>query len=192
MSSLRLGIFGGTFDPPHLGHLVVAQDVAELLRLDRFLFVPAGAPPHKTDRTVSPAPVRLAMVRALVAGNGAFEVSDLEVAREGPSYTVDTLARVREAHPGAEIFFVMGADQAASLDTWRRPEEVSSLATLVVMDRGGSEVSGVRFMSVSVTRVDISATEIRERVRTGRPIRYLVPDEVREIIKHSRLYRAES
>jgi nicotinate-nucleotide adenylyltransferase len=192
VSSLRLGIFGGTFDPPHLGHLIVAQDVVEILRLDRFLFVPAGEPPHKTDRRVSPAPLRLEMVRALVAGNGAFEVSELEVARNGPSFTVDTLAHYREVHPDAEIFFILGADQAASFDTWHRPEEIPSLATLAVMDRGGSEVSGDRFMPVSVTRVDISATEIRERVRTGRSIRYLVPKNVTEIIERNRLYRAES
>ncbi len=192
MASLRLGIFGGTFDPPHLGHLVVAQDVVEMLRLDRFLFVPAGEPPHKSDRAVSPAPLRLAMVRALVAGNAAFEVSEVEVAREGPSFTVDTLTHFREVYPDAELFFVLGADQAAAFDSWHEPKKIPALATLVVMDRGGSGFGGEPFLSVSVTRVDISATGIRERVRTGRPIRYLVPDPVREIIESNRLYRAES
>ncbi len=192
MPSLRLGLFGGTFDPPHLGHLVVAQDVVEGLALDRLLFLPAGSPPHKTGKVISPAPLRLEMVRALTAGSDVFRVSDVELNRGGPSFTVDTLRYYRDLHPEAEIFFVLGADQAMAFDSWRDPEILASLATLVVMARGGVQVPGVNFTSVPVTRVDISATNIRERVRAGRSIRYLVPEEVRQIIESQCLYRAAS
>jgi len=192
VSPLRLGLFGGTFDPPHLGHLVVAQDVVEGLQLDRLLFVPAGVPPHKLGREISPAEIRLEMVRALTAGNQAFEVSDAELSRVGPSYTVDTLAYFRRLYPNAEIFFVLGADQAAAFDTWREPEKVAALANLVVLAREGIQVPEEEFVPVPVTRLDISATGIRERVREGRSIRYLVPDEVRKIIEGNRLYRARS
>jgi len=192
VSPLRLGLFGGTFDPPHLGHLVVAQDVVDALRLDRLLFVPAGVPPHKLGRRISPAETRLEMVRAVTAGNPAFEVSDAELSRVGPSYTVDTLAYFRQLYPDAEIFFVLGADQAAAFDTWREPEKVASLANLVVLAREGIQVPDGEFVPVHVTRLDISATGIRGRVREGRSIRYLVPDEVRKIIESNRLYRARS
>jgi nicotinate-nucleotide adenylyltransferase len=187
-----LGLFGGTFDPPHLGHLIVAQDVVEALGLDRLLFVPAGLPPHKTDRKISPAPLRLEMVRAIIAGNEAFGVSEVELGRSGPSYTVDTLGHYRDLHPDAEMFFVLGADQAAAFDTWQEPDRVASLATLVVMARAGTDAPAGGFASVPVTRVDISATEIRRRVRENRPIRYLVSESVRKIIDSHRLYRTES
>jgi nicotinate-nucleotide adenylyltransferase len=189
---LRLGLFGGTFDPPHIGHLVVAQDVVEALGLDRLLFVPAGVPPHKTDREISPPGIRLEMVLAMAAGNDRFGVSQVELSREGPSYTVDTLTHYRKQNPDAEIFFVMGADQATALDTWQEPGRVVALATLVVMDRAGAGVPPGGFLSVPVTRVDISATEIRKRVLDGRSIQYLVPEGVRQIIESNRLYRAGS
>lgn len=190
MSPLRLGLFGGSFDPPHLGHLVVAQDVAEFLNLDRLILLPAGNPPHKLDRSLAPAPLRVEMVRSLVERDARFGVSEVEVSRSGPSYTVDTLRHYRELHPEAELFFVMGADQAVTLDSWHEPGEVSALATLVVMARDGTEAPEGDFLSAPVTRLDISSSAIRARVRNGRPIRYLVPDTVREIIESNRLYRA--
>lgn len=188
----RLGLFGGTFDPPHIGHMIVAQDVVERLGLDRLFLIPAGTPPHKQDQTVSPAAIRFEMVQSIAAGNRALAVSGIELERNGPSYTVDTLRYFRDLHPRAEIFFVLGADQAAAFDTWHEPEAVASLATLVVLAREGSEVPLAGFTSVPVTRVDISATAVRMRVREGRSIRYLVPDRVIEIIERNRLYRAES
>lgn len=192
MSPLRLGLFGGTFDPPHLGHLIVAQDVAEALELDRLLFVPAGLPPHKQDRLLTPAPLRLEMVQALVAGNDTFGVSEVELGRAGPSYTVDTLRHFSDLHTEAEIFFVMGMDQADSFQEWHEPEEVASLAHLVVLARDGAEVPEGEFRSVAVTRVDISSSAIRARVEEGRSIRQLVPEGVRQIIESNRLYRAAS
>jgi len=190
----RIALFGGTFDPPHHGHLVVAQDVAEALELDALYLVPSGTPPHKREAPVSPALVRLEMVRAAIDGDLRLHASEIELRREGPSYTVDTLRAVRERRSGAELFFLLGADQFAELDTWKEPEEVARLARLTVLTRGGEDPSTagprveVPHDSVPVTRIDVSSTRIRERVRAGRPIRYLVPEAVRRIIQRERLY----
>ena len=201
---MRLGVFGGTFDPPHVGHLIVAQDAALALDLDRVLFVPAGVPPHKRDRVLSPADARLAMTRAAVAGNGRFDVDAVELERgEGPSYTVDTLRALAERHPGAELWLLIGRDQWEEFATWREPEEVLRLASVGVLSRAGNGSgpglgpgpftnesglgAGVRF--VDVTRIDTSSTEIRRRVGVGESVRYLVPDAVIEIIFRESLYR---
>lgn len=190
----RVGIFGGTFDPFHVGHLVVAQDVVEMLELDRMIFVPAGVPPHKDAGAVSPASVRWAMVVAGVGSDPRFSASDLELRRPGPSFTVDTLREVRSQGIGDELFFLMGSDQLAEFHRWREPEEVGRLARLVVMAREGDDPvladPGVSVdpLVVPVTRIDLSATRVRNRVREGRSIRYLVPDPVRRIILDERLY----
>ncbi len=189
-----LGILGGTFDPPHVGHLMVAQDVLEALGLDRVVFVPARVPPHKEGLSISPPDVRLAMLRAAVGDDPRFEVSELELRREGASYSVDTLRRLREERPEHELFFIIGADQFAELDTWREPEEIARLARLVVIPRGGTEPGApppgldVEYDVVDVTRIGLSSTDIRERVRAGRSIRYLVPEGVLEIIEAHALY----
>ena len=201
MAPLRLGLFGGTFDPPHLGHLVVAQDAVERLGLNRLLFVVAGLPPHKLQNRLSPARVRLEMVRAAVRGNPAFEASGVEVDQAGPTYTVDTLRRFRVEHPDATMFFLMGADQLAEFHEWKEPEEIGALATVVVMGRegfGGAPAMGggvdgglpVDVMSIRVTRLDLSSTQVRERVRDGRSVQYLVPPEVLGIIEDQGLYRS--
>ncbi len=177
----------------------MAQDVAEALALDRLIFIPAGSPPHKSPADVTPASVRLEMVREAAAGNDTMEVSEVELGREGPSYTVDTLRHFREMRPGAELFFIMGTDQVAEFHTWRDPEIVAELATLVAMTRAGwdpeQEPSGVlasgaevSFRRVPVTRIDLSSTDIRERAAAGRSIRYLVPDGVRSVIESRQLY----
>jgi nicotinate-nucleotide adenylyltransferase len=190
----RVGIFGGTFDPFHMGHLVVAQDVVEVLELDRMIFVPAGVPPHKDAGAVSPASLRWSMVVAGVADDSRFLASDLELRRPGPSYTVDTLREFRRQGVGEELFFLMGSDQLAEFHRWREPEEVGRLARLVVMAREGDDpdltTPGVQVdpLVVPVTRIDLSATRVRNRVREGRSIRYLVPDPVRRIILDERLY----
>ena len=183
---MRIGVFGGTFDPPHLGHLIVASDACDALGLDRMIFVPAADPPHKQGQVVAPPAVRLRMVRAAIAGDARFEADDLELLREGLSYTVDTLRELNRRHPGAELYFLVGADQVRQLHTWREPEEVSRLACLAVMHRGGEPPDvavGVRHRIVPVTRVDISATEIRARLRAGRTVRYLVPEAVRALVE---------
>jgi nicotinate-nucleotide adenylyltransferase len=200
---LRLGLFGGTFDPPHFGHLIVAQEAAERLELDRLLFVVAAVPPHKTGVKMTAASTRLEMVQAAVAGNPLFGVSDVELNREGPSYTVDTLRHFRAQYPETELTFLMGVDQLAEFHEWQEPETVADLAHLVVMGRGGIDPPNlpplepplrkvVSFGELAVTRVDISSTEIRKRVRDGCSIRYHVPGEVRTIIESNRLYQEGS
>ena len=196
---MRLGVFGGTFDPPHVGHLIVAQDAVLALDLDRVLFVPAGVPPHKRDRVLSPADARLAMTRAAVVGNGRFDVDAVELERgAGPSYTVDTLRALVGRHPGAELWLLIGRDQWDEFGTWKESEEVLRLASVGVMSRAGNG-SGPgpglgpgtyeRVKFVDVTRIDVSSTEIRRRVGVGESVRYLVPDPVIEIIFRESLYR---
>lgn len=190
----RVGIFGGTFDPPHHGHASAARDVAGALDLDEVLWVPVGEPPHKPDAGLTPAPLRLAMVEAMAALDPCFRVADLEMKRSGPSYTVDTLRELRaEAGRGdADFFLIMGIDQYRVLDSWRAPEELPVLAQLAVMDRGGESVLSPpdRVMSVQVRRIDISSTDVRARVRDGRDISDLVPPAVARIIEAEGLYRA--
>lgn len=179
----RLGVLGGTFDPPHLGHLVVAQDVVEALELDRLLVVPAGDPPHREAALT--AEVRLELVREAFRGDGRIEVSDRELRRAGPSYTVDTLEQLRAERSPAELWCIIGVDQLRELHEWREPERIARLARLAVMSRAGDlpEPGDVRvdvpFTPVEVTRVDLSGTRIRERLRAGRAVRYLVPERVR-------------
>jgi len=193
---VRVGIFGGTFDPPHIGHLIVAQDVRTALSLDRVVFVPAAVPPHKRGRVVAPPELRLAMLRAAVAGDSQFEVDDLELRRAGPSYTVDTLRDLRARDPDVELFFLLGADQFREFHTWREPEAITRLATLVVLSRDGLgrvEPGGdLAYRELAVTRVDVSATEVRRRVRANEPIRYLVPPDVEAIIRRTGLYDGQN
>jgi nicotinate-nucleotide adenylyltransferase len=186
---MKLGVFGGTFDPPHIGHLVVAQEVHHQLGLDRVLWVPAAIPPHKRDRQISPGAVRLAMVRAAIAGDDRFEASDVELRREGPSYTVDTLRQLRADRPDAELFLILGADQLAELATWKEPDEVARLATLVGFARAGEAPPAFEHArTVEIPRIDISSTQLRRRVRAGQPVTYLVPDEVETWIRREGLY----
>lgn len=188
---MRLGVFGGTFDPPHTGHLIVAQDAWSALGLDRVIFVPAAEPPHKVGMPITPGPIRLELVRAAVGGDERFEVSDLELRRAGPSYTVDTLRALRAGDPPPELFLLIGADQVREFDNWRAPDEILRLATVVGFMRGGEAPvarPGIRW--IRVTRIDLSATEIRRRVAAGEPIRYLVPPAVEAIIRREGLYRA--
>jgi len=189
----RLGVFGGTFDPPHLGHLIVAADAWESLSLERVLFVPAGHPPHKSGVLATTPVQRVQMTRAAIDGDSRFILDDLEIRRDGPSYTVDTLRELRAREPDAELVFLLGIDQFRSLDTWREPEEVSRLAQLGVLARGGEtlDLSGPYVgIEAKVRRVDISATEIRARVAAGKSIRHLVPEPVRRIIETEGLYRS--
>ncbi len=189
---MRIGILGGTFDPPHIGHLIVAQDAWNALGLDRVLFVPAAVPPHKRGRVSTPAEVRLAMVEAACADDPRFEASDLEIRRGGTSYTVDTLRALKERDPQGALFFLLGADQFREIHTWRSPEELVRLAELVALSRPGypnvEPQIGLPYRRLDVTCVDISATEIRRRVVAGEPIRYLVPEAVEAIIRAHGLY----
>jgi len=191
MENLRIGVFGGTFDPPHHGHLIVAADAHEALALDRLLFVPAGRPPHKPGSATTTERERLRMVEAAIAGDPRFEVDDRELRRAGPSFTVDTLRELASEASGAELIFLLGTDQYRALGEWREPEEIVRLARLGVFARGGDtpDLSGpYPARAVPVRRVDVSSTEIRARLAAGRPIRYLVPEAVEAIIRGEGLY----
>ena len=199
----RVGVFGGSFDPPHVGHLLAASDAVEALGLDQLLWVPAAAQPLKhrdaAGRPPAPAEARLAMVRALVADDPRFAVDALEIERGGLSYTVDTLETVAARYPGAERFFLVGADVLASFHRWREPLRVRSLATLVVLVRavdGGAPapdaltaLPGGAPRLVPTRRVDVSSTEVRGRAAAGRPLRGFVPDAVAAIIRGGSLYQ---
>ena len=190
----RIGVFGGTFDPIHLGHLVVAVNVHHALRLDRLLLVVANVPWQKAGiRTVSGADDRYAMVDAAVSGVPGLEPSRLEIDRGGSSYSADTLAFLADAHPGAELFCVVGEDVAATIGTWERVDDVRGLATLVVVNRPGSVPVGLEGWKVAhleVPAIDISSTDLRSRVRDGRPLEFLVPDAVIRCIRERDLYAA--
>lgn len=192
----RIGIFGGTFDPPHVGHVVVARDVADALSLDRLLWVPARVSPHKLTRPVSPPALRLEMVRAAAAEDPRFQVSEVELGRPGPSYTVDTLRELRARWPAAALFLVLGADQLRVFAGWRDPGEILALATLALMDREGEDAAVVapdlpgmeRSVHVPVTRVDVSATRVRAAVAAREDVSGMVPAGVLAVIRRERLY----
>ena len=194
---LRLGIFGGTFDPPHVGHVAVARDVADALGLDQVLWMPAGIPPHKLDAAVTPPGPRLAMVEAAAAADPRFTVSDVELVRHNPSYTVDTLRHLRKVYPDAQLFLLLGADQLRTLkDGWREPEEILRLAVPALMDREGEpareaapDLPGMeRAVHVPVTRVDVSATAIRAGVAAGEDVAAWLPPGVMDVIRREGLY----
>jgi nicotinate-nucleotide adenylyltransferase len=190
----RIGLLGGTFDPPHLGHVIVAANVRHELGLDRLMLIPASIPWQKAHLwAITPAADRLAMVQASVAGVPGVEVSTIELDRGGESYSADTLEELTHRHPGAELFLLVGSDIAPQLDTWKRPDVVRALATVVVYDRPGSAgndaPAGWRTVRVPVPQVEISSTDIRARVRAGRPIDGLVTPAVARHIHERDLYR---
>jgi nicotinate-nucleotide adenylyltransferase len=188
----RIGIFGGTFDPPHVGHLVAAVEARDALALDVVLLVVANVPWQKVgSRAISPAADRLAMVRAAVADEPGLEVSDLEIRRGGDTYTADTLADLRAEEPDAELFVVVGADAAAGFTTWDRYEQVAEEATLVVVDRpgaGGPLDARFPWVRVDIPELEVSSTDLRARVAAGRSVRYLTPDAVATCIAERGLY----
>ncbi len=198
---MRIGILGGTFNPPHLGHLVCAQEAYLELELDRVMLMPAAIPPHKPVDDEPGADHRLALCRLAFAGDeGRFQVSDLEVRRTGTSYTVDTLQQLHSRAPDSELHLIVGADIAAGLPKWREPERVLSLARLAVAERPGTERAEVeralaelrgaeRATFFDMPEIGVSSTMLRNRVREGRPIRYLTPDAVVGYIDRHSLYQ---
>lgn len=193
---MKLGIFGGTFDPPHIGHLIVADDAMAALGLDRILFVPAGTHPLKGDKVAAPTHLRLKMVRAAVGDAERFAVDDREVRRVGPSYTVDTLAELEEEHPGSELYLLVGSDIMNEIHRWHRVPEIARRARIAVMSRADApetvaSAPGLQTIRVEVAHVAISSSAIRERVTADRPFRYLVPEGVYEIIAEHALYRKQ-
>jgi len=189
----RLGVLGGTFDPPHIGHLLAAVNVRHALALDELLMVVAHDPWQKSgERSVTPAEDRLAMVEAAVEDLEGIVASDIELRRGGPSYTVDTLRELGEREPEGERFLVLGADAAGGLASWERADELPSLATLVLVDRPGIECppppAGWSFARVEIPRVEVSSTDLRARVVDGRPLEVLLAPGVVTCIRERRLY----
>ena len=190
---MRIGLLGGSFDPPHTGHLLAASDAFEALALDRLVLVPASSQPLKAGRAIANPDQRLAMARLLVAGDPRFTVDSIEIERGGLSYTVDTLTTLAARWPSAELFWLVGADVPRSFTKWRSPERIVELATVVVLQRAGEapDVGAMpgRPRCLPTRRIDISSTEIRDRVREGKSIRGFVPDAVAAYIQAERLYR---
>jgi nicotinate-nucleotide adenylyltransferase len=194
---MRIGVFGGTFDPPHVGHVAVAEDARKHLGLDRLLFVPAHVSPFKVGEAgITDAELRHRMTEAAIEGRQGLDVDRIELDRDPPSYTVDTLRALAGRTPEAELFLLLGADQWASFGRWKDAAEIAELATIVVLARDGTDPGeidpgvDVPWRSVDVRRVDVSSTEVRERVREGRSIEGLVPGSVARIIEDHELYRA--
>jgi nicotinate-nucleotide adenylyltransferase len=196
---VRLGILGGTFNPPHLGHLVCSQEAYRELQLDRVMLIPARIPPHKPVEHEPGPEHRLELCRLAVADDDRFEVSAIELGRDGPSYTVDTLKELTSKASTSELFLIVGGDIAAGLPSWREPERVLELATLAIAKRRGTSRASVesslhelngggRAHFFQMPRIGVSSTMIRRRVRAGQPIRYLVPDRVAEYIEQHQLY----
>jgi len=199
---VRVGIFGGTFDPIHLGHLRVAEEVAEKFRLDRVIFIPAGTPPHRRQPETS-AMHRLSMVQCAISGNTRFTTSPLETQRSGKSYTIDTLIKLSQLHPRDEFFLIIGADQMVKLRKWYQSDQLFQYCRIVAISRPGTPLAEIqakmaadfppaqlrRISFLQVSALDISSTEIRKKLREGRSIRYLVPKKVGQYIAHHHLYQ---
>ncbi len=199
-ASKRLGILGGTFDPPHIGHLVLADQAREQLGLEVVLFCPAGQQPLKADQSTTPIHHRLAMTQLALAGRAGFDVSHVDIDRPGPHYTADTLSLLREQYANHELYFLMGADSLRDLFKWRDPHRIVALARLAVAPRPGVELNlpkleeslpGLQehIMWIDAPWLDIAASDIRRRVQHGLSIRYLVPPDVEAYIAQHKLYK---
>ncbi|MEM1060994.1 MAG: nicotinate-nucleotide adenylyltransferase [Planctomycetota bacterium] len=198
---MRIGIFGGTFDPVHYGHLLLAERCRELLSLDEVRLVPAGDPYHKDRDDVTPAKARAEMLEFATAGNPRFVVDRREIKRSGPSYTIDTLRELRSERPDDELYLLMGADSLADLPNWREPEEILELAVVVAVTRPGEEISqpdelaelwggrsADRIRVVGLPLIELSSSDLRQRVCSGRSVRYMTPAAVTAYIEAQGLY----
>jgi nicotinate-nucleotide adenylyltransferase len=202
---MRLGVFGGTFDPIHVGHLVLAEQCREQYGLDEVWFVPAAQPPHKNAAAISPAKMRSEMVEFAIAGNAAFRLSTIEMNRVGPSFTVTTLEQLHAEDSSRELFLLIGADSLRDLPLWREPNRILELATIIVVNRGDRPVPDLtglraacgvlvdtRIVVANMPALDLSATDIRGRIHGGRSIRYLVPRAVEAYLREHGLYQKNS
>ena len=202
---MRLGLFGGSFDPVHYGHLLLAESARESCQLDQVWLIPAATPPHKLERSMSSSADRIAMLELAIGGQQQLLVSSMEIDRGGISYTVDTLRHVKQLQPEAELLFLMGADSLVELPTWREPAEICSLSTPIVVRRAGSpapDFTGLRELvgesrakqiaeqQFEMPVVELSSTDLRQRAAEGRSLRYRTPRAVEAYIEQHQLYRA--
>lgn len=199
---MRIGLFGGTFDPVHLGHLVLAEQCRDQCGLEEIWFVPAGSPPHKPPRDITPGPVRLELLEFAIAGHEQFRIQRWELDRTGPSFTVETLEHFRSLSPENDFFLLLGADSIRDLPTWREPHRILQLAGIIAVNRGSEDATDwrklpeefspeeqARIQFVSIPGLEIASRDLRARVRAGRSIRYLVPRAVEIAIQERQLYR---
>jgi nicotinate-nucleotide adenylyltransferase len=186
---MRIAIYGGTFDPVHHGHLILAREAIETLRLQKVIFVPAAVSPFKKSAPIASGEIRLSMLRAATKDEIGFAVDDCELRRPPPSYTIDTIEDVRRRERDAEIYCLIGEDNVAELARWHRFAELEKIVRFVVLDRTGRPFN--YSYEIIRRRIDISATEIRNRIASGRSIRYFVPQAVEEIIRREKLYQEQ-
>jgi nicotinate-nucleotide adenylyltransferase len=185
---MKLGFYGGTFDPIHHGHLILAREAVEKLGLDRLYFIPNATSPHKTGTLSAPSNMRAELIRAAIENEPRFDLEEMELERPGVSYTIDTILALRERFgPAAKFFYLLGEDNVASLPSWRRIDELHHLMTFAILWRS-VHATPLPFITVE-RRIDISSTEIRKRIANGQSIRYLVPDKVHDLILQHSLYR---
>ena len=200
---MRIGIFGGSFDPVHLGHLVMAEQCREQGRLDQLWFMPASVPPHKQNRQLASFAQRVEMLTLALSGQPAFHIKELENERSGPSYTVDTLSQIRKTHPDDDIYLIIGADTLLDFPNWRQPQRIVELVALLVADRPGWDMPDVqevrsrlslskgvdlRVEVIQMPLINLSSTDIRQRSHDGRSVRYLVPRAVEVYMAEKGLY----
>lgn len=183
---MKIAIYGGTFDPIHHGHLILAREARERLGLDKIIFVPAAVSPFKVN-TAASGELRLSMLRAAIEDEPGFAIDDCELRRPPPSYTIDTVNEIAKRENAAEIYCLIGDDNVRDLPKWHRADELKNMVRFIVLDRTGNAVSH-NFSTIG-RKIDISATEIRKRVASGQSIRYLVPSAVEKIIRQQKLYR---
>ncbi len=202
---MRLGLFGGTFDPIHLGHLILAEQCREQCQLDKVWFLPSGDPPHKPTSSITPGKQRTEMIEFAIAGHEHFSVNSMELDREGTTFTVQTLEELKLAHDSRELFFLIGADSLTDFPTWRSPERILELATLVAVNRGNAHpqpiepliealgpLAKTRIQQLQIPDIEISSSDIRTRIQQGKSIRYLVPRSVEVYIADQKVYPQQS
>ncbi len=203
---MQVGVFGGTFDPIHLGHLILAEQCREQAQLEQVLFVPAALPPHKRDQALTSFAQRVEMLSLAISGHAAFRIDELEKDRAGASYTVDTLTQLHTTRPGDEFFFILGSDSVRDLPLWYKPRQILELATLLVVARadyptfsaeelraalGLNAEFPLRYQIVDAPLITIASRDIRQRVTEGRSVRYMIPRAVEAYIKEKGLYRSK-
>ena len=201
---MRIGVFGGTFDPVHLGHLILAEQCREQAQLDQILFVPAALPPHKREKPLTSFAQRVEMLALAISGYPVFRIDELEKDRAGPSFTVDTLTHLHQSRPGDEIFFILGSDSVRDLPIWYQPRRILELATVLVVERADhpvfsaselrqalqlEEACPLRYQVVAMPLITISSRDLRKRIADGRSVRYMIPRAVEAYIAEKGLYK---